>query len=209
MHEGKNISMDLTRIIDILAENDCGRVWFVIRHAEKAPLDPCTSFEKVSLTLQGVNDSIELGHRLRDAGIKLSSMVSSPLTRCTQTCDNIVKGHGDVITVQKEDALAYPGSLLEYTETCHRNLSKGVSNVLNLILNQEPIGNSVCIVVTHDAVIAPLLTFLNGETFDRENKWIGYLDGFVLCNTHENWKVIDGRGMVHEVTPHIKLIRSI
>ena len=98
---------------------------------------------------------------------------------------------------------------LDNTQTCHTNLSEGVSNVLNLIQNQAPLGRSICIVVTHDAVIAPLLTFLNGETFDRESKWIGYLDGFALCNIRMNWKVIDGHGIVHDVTPQIELIKSL
>lgn len=200
---------DLTCLLDFLDDNDSVHVWLVIRHGEKAPLDLSGSFETISLTPQGVRDSLELGVRLRDAGIKISSMISSPLNRCTQTGEYIVKGHGSGISLQKAILLAYPGSFLKYIDTCNRNVSEGVRNVLNLILSQTPPRGSICIVITHDAVIAPLLTFLNDEPLDNESNGVGYLDGFAICSTHKNWKIIDGLGMVHDVTPQIKMLKSI
>jgi broad specificity phosphatase PhoE len=172
---------------------------------------------------------MDLGCRLRDAGLLLSSIVSSPFSRCTQTCENIVQGHGSRTVVQKEDMLAYPGSFLLYdpddrspnpgskskepgsyeNQANNGDLSEGVKNVLTLVLNQHPLGNGICVLVTHDAIIAPVLTFLTNEAFDPKEKWIDYLDGFALCKVNQKWIVIHGHGAGIDVTSRVNLVKSL
>jgi hypothetical protein len=131
-----------------------------------------------------------------------------------------MEGHGSVLPIRKEDILAYPGSftsnknsaclpLEERARTIEtleggsdpylRILNEGVRNVLKAVLAQPSNGCSVGLAITHDAVIAPVLTYLTGDKYDQMGRWIDPLDGFALVKTIGSWKVIS-HGNIRDVT---------
>ena len=214
-------------ILSVLTKDRNARLWLVLRHGEKAPWDLHNSFEETTLSERGMKDSFEFGVILKEAGLTLSQLGSSPLPRCIQTCDNIAKSYGLDITVHSDNILAYPGSLspqdsqenisLENTtrektisgnnaQRADRCPSEGIRNVLGTVLNKPCQGHKIGLFVTHDAIIAPILTFLTDEIFDPKTKWIGYLDGFGLCHTEGYWIVINGHGGIYDVSSQIQLL---
>ena len=201
MDEGRAILFDLTLLNKVLDADREVRIWLVIRHGQKAPAEAGVPFEDIPLSPQGIADSKKLGNDLKASGIHILHISSSPLSRCLATGKYLLEGLGSVNYIHKEDILAYPGSFLA-DGTLKSVPTVGVRNVLKLVTAAPSHGRTIGLAITHDAVIAPILTYLTRESYELAGNWIDPLDGFALIEKDGLWKVVD-HGRSTEITPLI------
>lgn len=137
-------------------------------------------------------------------------------------------GYGTDMPIHKSEVLAYPGSFwpddgigdnLEQrsagkdgaispetpVSVCTGALSEGTENVLNAVLGTPVQKGAVALFVSHDAVIAPVLSYLTSGDPDQ-SEWIDFLDGFVLFREGGRWMVIDTQGNTHDASQPIRRI---
>ena len=95
------------RLADVPAGAD---VSLVTRHAEREDIPAGTFGSDVSLTLGGVADSERLGVALSHRG--LVSVISSPVPRCVQTADAILRGGNFTFPAATDTRLGDPGAFV-------------------------------------------------------------------------------------------------
>jgi len=197
--------------IDKLRTVECDRAILIIRHGEKVPPTEDDPFKDVKLTEGGKHNSFRLGEEIRHM-VSDCKILSSPLKRCTQTAENIVKGYGAKnCTMETSPMLGGPGPYVEdevlagetylgiasqnrnveliEMQLQHRSLpgfrsiEEGSRLLMGYILGRCDI--DVCIAITHDTIILPLIGFLCEELEEMEKR-IDYLNGILFCIRGEN-----------------------
>ena len=167
----------ITSIVQRLAAVPVGAdVSLVIRHAEGEDIPAGTFGHDVSLTGDGVAASERLGAALSERGA--ISVVSSPVPRCVQTAEAILRGAGSSTTATTDRRLGDPGPFvvepnvsgplfleLPISEIARRQLqdadpqpgmrptAEGVEILLNLTTGNLGEGGRLDIFVTHDVIL--------------------------------------------------------
>ena len=190
----------------------------VIRHAEREEIQAGTFGHDVSLTAKGTRTSEELGAALSEK--RALSVMSSPVPRCVQTAQAMLRGAGSSAEVATDRRLGGPGAFvidaevagplfleLPIPEIARRQLhdeaplpgmrpaSEGVEILLELATS--PLGNNgqVHILVTHDIILAVLLASIFRLSLE-ETGWPGYLEGLLMWRSagrlHFCWKGRNG-----------------
>ena len=179
----------------------------VIRHAEREEIPAGTFGYDVSLTAKGTRTAEELGTALSEK--RALSVTSSPVPRCFQTAQVILRGAGASSEVITDQRLGGPGAFvvdaevagphfleLPIPESARRQLldetllpgmrptSEGVEILLELATS--PLGNNgrVHVFVTHDIILAVLLASIFRLSLE-ETGWPGYLDGLLMWRSGE------------------------
>ena len=177
----------------------------IIRHAERPNFSVLNFRQDTHITEKGLKDSQDLGKGLRE--LRLTGIYSSPVLRCLQTSSGIIQGASlDHLQITTRKRLGEPGSyiinpLIVFTYFLAADVSgvirkfiakgrmmgfiplrEGSIRILKEILVDISRADARNIYVSHDAVLAPFISFFTGEVF-REDDWIDYLDGvFVAVN---------------------------
>lgn len=81
-------------------------VALMIRHAARYPIYPKVSGEDVLLTPQGIVDAENFG---RELGSRIEQIRSSPVKRCLQTSEAILRGAGLNLPIEHDILLGDPG----------------------------------------------------------------------------------------------------
>ena len=175
----------------------------MIRHAERGDIPPGALGVDVPLTAVGVESADSLGAIL--AGIRPQVEVfSSPVPRCVQTAEAILRGVGRPEGVALDWRLGDPGPFVVDAEiggrlfleagileiarrqltnvdppAGMRRTSEGVDLMLDLATRDLRCQGRLNIYVTHDAILAVLVAYIYGLSID-EICWPEYLDGFLL-----------------------------
>ncbi len=103
------------QILDALAAiPDKTDVALVIRHAEREEIPTGTFGADVALTSNGVVSAFLFGNALRVC--RRVNVTSSPVPRCVQTAEAILKGCGNDSSVQLDRTLGDPGPFVMYPE---------------------------------------------------------------------------------------------
>ena len=187
----------------------------VVRHAEREPIPAGTFGFDVPLTADGVAAAERLGAAL--ATLREITVVSSPVPRCVQTAEAMLRGaHSPAATVATDRRLGDPGPFiadpeasgplfleLPIPEIARRQLedaaplpgmrptSEGVDILLNMTTKNLGESGRLNVYVTHDVILAVLAASLLRLPPDATG-WPGYLERLLLWRTgrrlHCCWK---------------------
>ncbi len=178
---------------------------WILRHAERPPLVEGDGGAELSLTAAGEVAAVALGRRL---GPSLVSLRTSPVRRCRETSESIVRGAGVEIPIVCDRDLGDPGAFIEDPDLAWQNwIRLKQDGVLEHLASQAGplpgfsasvpaafglvrrllghIGGraGIHIAVTHDSLMLPLLVALRGRALERE-LWPGYLEYIELWEEH-------------------------
>jgi broad specificity phosphatase PhoE len=199
------------RLSRVPGEADVG---LVVRHAEREEIPAGTFGSEVALTPRGVVESERLGALL--AARAAGRLVSSPVPRCLQTAEAILRGASWPTEVTVDHRLGDPGPFVVEPEVCgplfldtpirelaHRQLSdpgplpgmrptaEGVRLLLDLTAGNPGRCGSLNIHVTHDSILAVLVASLFRLPLEQTG-WPVYLDGLLLWRSagrlHFSWR---------------------
>lgn len=180
----------------------------LIRHAEKSPAG------EQYLTSQGLDDALNYGKQLKQQGMQLDEIISSPVKRCIQTSEKIVEGLQSGINIQKSHLLGEPGIFVTDDKEAATLFDKfTVCEVINKIIKGEELPgflpieddctplideiqtkialNRSVLYISHDAIIMPFIAYLSRIKEISESEIIDYLDGYVVAKkTNGNSQVL-------------------
>jgi Fructose-2,6-bisphosphatase len=172
-----------------------------IRHSERRSLfiHEADRQSELMLTENGIDSAVEIGKEISDVEHRSMSAISSPMGRCKQTAESILKGMNVTISVEEADALGgtafvhgmgdmngdnqMPHSVLAAKHICGESIPgwydapQGVKNVMDILLPRLN-AHDLTICVSHDAFVFRLLGILSGKY--HEDKWIDFCDGGLL-----------------------------
>lgn len=159
-------------------------VAMVVRHAERPPLPVDANGDDLPLTESGALAAHTLGARI---GPRLASVVTSPVRRCRETATAIAIGAGAAADARLEPLLGAPGAFVDDAQLAWGNWQRlgnegviehlvrsddalpgmvvpalAVARLLTLVRTCLDAGTDVHVFVTHDAVLAPLVSRLLG-----------------------------------------------
>ncbi|MDE2843116.1 MAG: histidine phosphatase family protein [Chloroflexota bacterium] len=191
------------RLAAVPAEGD---VALIVRHAERGEIPSGEFGADVPLTARGMADAQRLGAALRSVREQVSA-VSSPVLRCVQTAEAVLRGGGLPGVAALDRMLGDPGPFVVDPEVSgklflqtgifeivHRQLSdaepppgmrptaEGIE--LLLCLTTDNLGNQgrLNVYVTHDAVLSVLVATLFRSPLETTG-WPQYLEGLLLWRT--------------------------
>lgn len=173
----------------------------LIRHAERLEI-PSREVDHLSkITPEGRKSAELLGNTI---GQKLKGVTSSSVPRCLDTSEAIINGSGVVgMPIEVNWRLGNPGVWVIDGESAwsefikygleevirkqvngeklngFRELNHGVQLLLDCIFNHKTSRNGVNVLVSHDAIIAPLVGYLLGKSLPRIIL-PGFLEGVLL-----------------------------
>ena len=195
----------------------------ILRHAEREGILPGTFGVDVPLTAQGVSSAEGLGAMLTSLrpGFEVTT---SPVPRCVQTAEAILRGGGFDREAALDWRLGDPGPFVldaeisgplflktDIREIANRQLTaveppagmrtteEGVDLLLGLAAKELGNRGYLNVYVTHDAILAVLVAYLYGLSVD-EICWPGYLDGLIMWRSPD-WLHIAWRGLEQASIP--------
>lgn len=170
--------------LDALVPPDRAVVVF-LRHAERPPMPAAASGDDLPLTSEGRRAAERLGASL---GSRIATITTSPVRRCRETALALVAGAGIHRDIGEERLLGAPGAFVADAEVAWRNWQElGNEGVIEHVassdrplagmvdpvvavrrlveLTRERLGGAagIHVFVTHDAVLAPLVSRLRGS----------------------------------------------
>ena len=179
-----------------------GAAAIVMRHAEREDIPPGEFGVDVPLTEGGIAEAGRLGALLSAQGSVC--VMSSPVPRCVETAEAILRGADSVGEATLDWRLGDPGPFvvdpavagtlfleIDILDVVRlqlsggnppvgmRETSEGVELLLDAATGAIQSGLRLNVLVTHDAILAVLVAHLYGVQID-EIIWPGYLDGLVL-----------------------------
>lgn len=172
----------------------------LIRHSERNHIPDGVHDIVTPVNAQGEMIAIELGKKLRK--FDRIKIISSPVERCVQTGNAIMKGFDMLTEIGFSNLLGEPGPFVFDCEvakehfikmTCkavveiqiaHKQLAgirpieEGSEMLKNYIVAELQANkpNNLLVFISHDAIIAPFIFQYTGEKFNHEH-WIDYIDG--------------------------------
>lgn len=182
---------------------------FMLRHAEKK-IHPNNSTENsISITKKGKIESEIFGREFARIYHKISFIKSSPIKRCMNTAEFILKGATQCLKILTSANLGNPGAFVIDAKIAGENFSKyGVEKVLQKQLEGKNLPgmrdikngaklllteiledlenlNGIGLYITHDAILAPFLCYLT-NTFITPNCWFRFLDGIYVWTENKD-----------------------
>ena len=196
---------------------DGADVALVIRHAEREDIPAGTFGHEVNLTADGNRAAKQLGAALSEKGTL--SVLSSPVPRCVQTAQAILRGARSSAEVATDRSLGDPGAFvvdaeaagplfleLPVPEIARRQLqdqtplpgmcptSEGVAILFDLVTGNLGRTGQFNVFVTHDVILAVLVGVIFRLTI-QETGWPGFLEGLLVWRSgdevHLSWKEIE------------------
>lgn len=203
------------RLAAVPAECD---VALIVRHAKRGQIPSGEFGANVPLTAQGVADAQRLGTVLRSVREQVST-VSSPVLRCVQTAEAILRGGGLPGDTALDRKLGDPGPFvvdpevsgslflqIGILEIVRRQLGdadppagmrpteEGIELLLSLTTDNLENHGRLNVYVTHDAVLSVLVATLFRSPLETTG-WPQYLEGLLLWRTsgrlHFSWRAFE------------------
>jgi len=182
--------------------NEANKLSLLIRHGDRDSIPNGSFGNEVLLNEKGKQNSIEFGKGLID--LKVNKILTSPVSRCIQTAEHIVKGYGKNIDIIETTALGAPGLhindekiagefFLKYGfDEMYRRFLNGesipgipsaneINQSINNFIDTNTDSNGITIFVSHDMLIAFYHYSIDKTIYTKEN-WVNYLSGLILKN---------------------------
>jgi hypothetical protein len=172
-----------------------------IRHADRNKIPDGEFGDEVELNEKGLKNALNFGEKLKY--LKINKIFSSPIKRCIQTAECILKGAGLDIPIQNSKILGDPGafvfdgkqagdSFLELGfNTCYENQIKQIAvsgcrdiaegtRILNRFFINELDSKGLNIMVSHDMLLALYAWHSFGKKYTLGENWVKFLDGLII-----------------------------
>lgn len=188
------------RIINELEKYDKNaKIALIIRHGDRDEIPDGEFGNDVLLNKKGIRNSIQFGKGL--SSFSINKIFSSPVQRCIQTAENIVKGFNQNIQIAETKTLGDPGVYIYdeksagkyflekgfeklYIEYMFKIKIPGMYSITDGSIKMENFIKDytkyagITIFVTHDSLIAFFDYYLKKKIYTKEN-WVKYLDGII------------------------------
>ena len=186
-------------------------VSLVIRHAEREEIPAGTFGHDVNLTAKGTRAAEQLGAALSDK--RAIGVVSSPVSRCVQTAQALLRGAGSTAVVKTDSRLGDPGAFIVDPEIAGplflelpipeiarrqfhdasslpgmRPTSKGVEILLDLVTSSLGNDGQIHVFVTHDIILAVFVASIFRLSLE-ETGWPDCLEGMLFWRSDERLQV--------------------
>ena len=174
----------------------------VVRHAEREDIPAGTFGHDVNLTAEGTQSAEQLGAALSEN--RALTVVSSPVPRCVQTAQAMLRGAGSLDEVGTDRRLGGPGALvvdaeiagplfleLPIPEIARRQLRgavplpgmrptlEGVEILLDLVTFSLHEEGRLHVFVTHDIILSVFVASIFRSS-SEEAGWPDFLEGLLL-----------------------------
>jgi len=172
-----------------------------IRHAHRYPIPAGEFGNDVELNEIGFDSSILLGESLRK--LHVNAIYSSPVLRCVQTAESILKGLDKEIPIQKSFLLGDPGAFVHAVylagqsylklgfERCyfdfinHQSVEGNIyinegSDILTTFLKNNAAKESINIYISHDMIVALYSFAAFQRLYLPGENWVQYLNGLLI-----------------------------
>ena len=202
------VSIPVASIAERLATVPQGAdIALIVRHTEREEIPSGAFGADVLLTARGVAEAERLGALLGARG--RAKLRSSPVLRCVQTAEALVRGGDWPGEVGRDWRLGSPGPFVvepevsgplflktPMQELAQRQLSspkplpgmrptsEGVRMILDLAARHLERKGLLNIYITHDAILAVVVAHLFRVSIE-EMHWPDYLDGLILWRSRE------------------------
>jgi broad specificity phosphatase PhoE len=211
----------LEALIPILDNSGRTSSVLLIRHAERSGRSTESTSSESTLTEAGIASSIAFGQALEDYSFQ--KVISSPIPRCVQTGEMIIKGLGmSNIVLETDTVLGDPGCYVLDRQLCakridaigikpllHEYISNGTSPglrsletgsklLLGSITKQLDNAKGMTIMISHDAIIIPFIAHFLGYNFN-DSEWLEYLQGPLVLGDEKELQ-IHFKGMMKKIS---------
>jgi broad specificity phosphatase PhoE len=153
-----------------------------MRHAHRYPIVDVESTYTTPLTPEGVKLAEQFGARLNQA-FQPGRLLASPVGRCQSTGEAIARGAAWNLPVRTDNRLSHPHiqpAIAAFSAwTRDKPLPTQVQEVLDLVLEGTHSEPALDLMITHDTVIACLVSYLLGASVSNEF-WPDYLEGLFI-----------------------------
>ncbi len=190
----------MINIIDEIKKINTNKVGLMLRHGDRDKIPEGSFGNEVLLNQKGIERSYNLGTALKS--IPLYQIYTSPVPRCVQTSEYIVKGYGCKIDIIESKALGDPGLHIEDAEQAgeyflkygfHEILDNYIAGKIipgmpthevfkeriNDFLKTNLSDKGLTLFITHDSLVAMYEFINNGKIYTKEN-WVKYLNGPII-----------------------------
>ena len=154
----------------------------LMRHAHRYPILDMDSVYTTPLTPDGIKLAGSLGKTLGQS-FRPGRVISSPVSRCLATAVAIIRGAGWDLQIQPEESLSDPHTqpaLKAYSSWFFgQPLPTAVQEVLGLMLEGGSGGPALDLLVTHDTVVACLVSYLLNVPV-KDDYWPDFFEGLYL-----------------------------
>lgn len=195
---------------DTLALVSPDRSWsLLLRHAERPAIPAGTFGNDLSITADGAAAAEAVGLQLRG---RLRRVVTSPVRRCVQTAEAILRGAAVATSATTSTVLGEPGVWISDGDAVGdaflrlgprgvvaqqlagdvpgvAPLKTGVARFVELLVAEPGDPGQIDVFVSHDAVVAPLLGALL-DSRELPAIWPGYLEGAFLGRSQDGLSII-------------------
>jgi len=193
----------------------------LIRHSERNHIPDGIHDIITPINMQGEIIAAELGKKLRI--FDTIKVISSPVGRCVQTGNAIMKGFGIQSKIYLSNLLGEPGPFVFDCDAAKKHFIKmtcktvvetqiagqplagirlikdGSELLRNWIISeiQKNKAGNLLVFISHDAILAPFIFQYTGEKFNHEH-WIDYIDGVSFVE-RENQILLIRNGKEYEL----------
>lgn len=181
--------------------NNDGKYSIFIRHGDRDKIPDGEFGNEVELNSLGKYRSVEYGIEI--SNMRINTIYTSPVIRCVQTAENIVRAIGRKIPIELSTLLGDPGAFVydgklageKYMELgfedCYnsllnhipvegnRDISEGAA-LLNDFFNRTAVKDGVNIFISHDMIIALYAYESFGKSYTLGDNWVKYLGGLIF-----------------------------
>lgn len=174
----------------------------LLRHADRDDIPQGSFGNEILLNEKGKQNAQSFGEKL--AVNKINRIFTSPVRRCVQTAEFLVKGYGRSIEIIETNALGAPGLHINdekiagefYLQNGFDEMYKrfmageeipGIPNINELnyritkFINENSTQNGTTIFITHDMLIAFYHFSINKKVYTKDN-WVNYMTGLTFIN---------------------------
>jgi broad specificity phosphatase PhoE len=174
----------------------------LIRHADRDKIPAGEFGNNVLLNETGKERAFNFGKEL--SKFKVNKIFASPVQRCVQTAECIVKGYGKPLEIIQSIELGNPGLHISddqiagkffltegfdelYYRITHNieipgiAVTKQFNEKMTNFLTENSKEKCITVFVTHDLLIAHYHFSINGKIYTKNN-WVKYLGGLILKN---------------------------
>ncbi|MBK8874381.1 MAG: histidine phosphatase family protein [Bacteroidetes bacterium] len=191
-------------IENLLSYKNPNGLAMIIRHADRDKIPTGTFGNDVLLNEKGISNSLLLGEKL--SNFSLAKIYTSPVKRCVQTAEFIMKGKNTPVEIIETSKLGDPGlHITDDNLAGNHFLQVGFHEIYRLFMNGQPVPgiteaqifkaemddfikththqNGITLFITHDALVAMYDFCLSGRVYTPEN-WVEYLSGIIIQTNH-------------------------
>jgi broad specificity phosphatase PhoE len=178
------------------------KISLLLRHADRDDIPQGSFGNEILLNEKGKQNAQSFGEKLTER--KINRILTSPVGRCVQTAEFLVKGYGSSIEIIETTALGAPGLHISdekiagefflqygfdemYKRFMQNENIPGIPNIYELnnritnFINENSTENGTTIFITHDMFIAFYHFSINKKVYTKDN-WINYMTGLSFIN---------------------------